>query len=1265
MANKTVYPFGTGGQLPSSIGIINDLTTGGADKALSAEQGKVLKQIVDRLSEINIDGITGFVPISSLNDLPASPTSEQKGMAYILDNALYIYVGNSGDTLDGKYQSTPLVTLDWNDKHYAPLSYNGLGRITLKKNMISNKNVLTAAMVSIANTEYFIQYDYDLKGEIVTLPANASLIFMGGSITNGTLIGNNTRIVAKRGVQIFDNITIQGTWDIDNAYSSWFKCSKDGYEIDYVNEVTTNVIKDATTKKQSTTITNRILGQKKWDTPRIGTSGDGTKSNPYTIAQGISSGSGEFYIKFYPLGICNGDVLNSTTFVACTDGMLDMVDTHIVIVDNYNGTRYVLNLTNKYTKQGINLKDNYAYSAQPMVAKVTLTSDTFGVKAFNCSELGYYEKYLNNVKVVGEEVSDQSISTDSNSTTSESRYKIVGDDASYVAQTSPNATYTSDTLPLQQLLNLGATHTLIEDGIYMIDTSGSRNIGLLVTEAVNKSLTIDGTLKAIPTATNRGYRVLALEGCVNYCINGSGKIQGEMPEHQGNIENGMCLAVSSCYSLVVENIALEYPMCDCAYMHWRTSGTTFNSNNQSNHVWRNVTFVCGRRTGLVYERGDNVTVDKCHFVYNGRYRGIATFAAVDIEPFGSWDSTKRYVENYIFSGNEFVGNRQGLRLERCANTIISGNKFADNLESAIIIMENYLTNKSISSNTWMASYQLNTCEICNNYIYGGVNGISLESTKPATAYIHDNIAISISTAFVRYINAKESKISNNKIYDSSPLCFGTSGQSNYLTNVHFTNNDIIGTRGRRSEGDVLGNLRKTVFNSFLMERNNVLPLPSNTYNGMRDYGFGNNAETVSDYILKIDTIPDSSLAIFKDNRIDDEYLWYNVYSPYYNVSAGILKGLRTVNENNGFLMAGDVVESKYNQKGYVTKSGTIKGKYGIEFEPGMMLYPNQVITDGNTYDIVLTGGKGGNDWASRYSNGAAAFKNQPFVAPEIKWVSVGECTSLTRPTELNTKGRRLVETDTNLLIEYNGTRFVVVSNGYRGQTSERPVLTQYDSGVEYYDTTLNIALRWDGYAWVSMSSVVSGDITEIPDGTTGDMFYLLPDGKPIWNLNGVWKYADGTIVQTNIQFADTEILKQLCVSLADNNGDGEVSYAEAKAVTDIGTHFKGVQFSSFDEFQYFTGVTELKANAFNGCNSMSSLTIPKSVTKINGSAIYTSGAVFTVTILATTPPSGGYPFNGGNKPTSIYVPDESVDAYKAHSVWSAYKTIIKPISSKV
>lgn len=55
MANQTVYPYGTGGSLPSSIGIINDLTTGGADKALAAEQGKVLGDATTYREETVID----------------------------------------------------------------------------------------------------------------------------------------------------------------------------------------------------------------------------------------------------------------------------------------------------------------------------------------------------------------------------------------------------------------------------------------------------------------------------------------------------------------------------------------------------------------------------------------------------------------------------------------------------------------------------------------------------------------------------------------------------------------------------------------------------------------------------------------------------------------------------------------------------------------------------------------------------------------------------------------------------------------------------------------------------------------------------------------------------------------------------------------------------------------------------------------------------------------------------------------------------------
>ena len=44
MANTNIYPYGQGGQAADGLGIVNDLTTGGADKALSAEMGKELNK---------------------------------------------------------------------------------------------------------------------------------------------------------------------------------------------------------------------------------------------------------------------------------------------------------------------------------------------------------------------------------------------------------------------------------------------------------------------------------------------------------------------------------------------------------------------------------------------------------------------------------------------------------------------------------------------------------------------------------------------------------------------------------------------------------------------------------------------------------------------------------------------------------------------------------------------------------------------------------------------------------------------------------------------------------------------------------------------------------------------------------------------------------------------------------------------------------------------------------------------------------------------
>lgn len=68
-------------------------------------------------------------------------------------------------------------------------------------------NMLTQEMISDANTIYHIQYDYIL-GEDVTIPANCILEFDGGSLSNGTLVGQNTIILNGN----FDDIEFGGSF---------------------------------------------------------------------------------------------------------------------------------------------------------------------------------------------------------------------------------------------------------------------------------------------------------------------------------------------------------------------------------------------------------------------------------------------------------------------------------------------------------------------------------------------------------------------------------------------------------------------------------------------------------------------------------------------------------------------------------------------------------------------------------------------------------------------------------------------------------------------------------------------------------------------------------------------------------------------------------------------------------------------------------------------------------------------------------------------
>lgn len=184
-----------------------------------------------------------------------------------------------------------------------------------------------------------------------------------------------------------------------------------------------------------------------------------------------------------------------------------------------------------------------------------------------------------------------------------------------------------------------------------------------------------------------------------------------------------------------------------------------------------------------------------------------------------------------------------------------------------------------------------------------------------------------------------------------------------------------------------------------------------------------------------------------------------------------------------------------------------------------------------------------------------------------------------------------------------------------------------------------------------------------------------------------------------IIFADSKV-KALLVQEFDNNKDGELSYKEAKAVTSIGNCFAGITgITSFDEFQFFTGVTKIESTAFalssitsivlpntivdighsafnscsdlaqitipeglktidewafKGCVQLPSIVLPQSITGIGLGAFYNCSKLNSITVLATNVPSGGDEMFPKRDLLKIYVPSESIEAYQSAKYWKYY-----------
>lgn len=137
----------------------------------------------------------------------------------------------------------------------------------------------------------------------------------------------------------------------------------------------------------------------------------------------------------------------------------------------------------------------------------------------------------------------------------------------------------------------------------------------------------------------------------------------------------------------------------------------------------------------------------------------------------------------------------------------------------------------------------------------------------------------------------------------------------------------------------------------------------------------------------------------------------------------------------------------------------------------------------------------------------------------------------------------------------------------------------------------------------------------------------------------------------NIVFADP-IAKTLCVENWDTDGDGELSYKEAAFVASIDKVFYRSHISSFDEFQYFTGIDSLKYYAFAQCGQLQSITIPQSISSIEWGAFVLCSSLQRISVTENNPfysSIDGVLFNEDLTELTCYPPQKEGSVYEVPS----------------
>ena len=255
------------------------------------------------------------------------------------------------------------------------------------------------------------------------------------------------------------------------------------------------------------------------------------------------------------------------------------------------------------------------------------------------------------------------------------------------------------------------------------------------------------------------------------------------------------------------------------------------------------------------------------------------------------------------------------------------------------------------------------------------------------------------------------------------------------------------------------------------------------------------------------------------------------------------------------------------------------------------------------------------DYANAYNGGSSAYSRDVAVALKSYFdYNVG--TSI--------QDRRYFSSDDEwndlIYAELRNSRPVYYS-GSSNSSGHAFVCDGFD-GAGYYHINWGWNGSYDGYFLLTALNPTGGLSTSGYNQYQEALIYAFP--KP-----------SSPTPSTVIDFADDNV-RAVCVQNWDFDGDGQFSKAEAAAVTTINNVFRNNrEITSFNELQYFTGLTRIGLDAFVGCRELTSITLPATVTAIGDYAFQGCSNLTNVVIPNTVTSIGDYAFQACGTLTSM------------------------------